>query len=103
MSSTGSFYDTKPSMSDKPSTDLETADSQIDEKATVADDNDSLDYNHEHEDEEYHAPSRGLTVVFKVRGRPSEKLEPWTGRTCQVRELALSTTDCLIWSRNWSM
>ena len=88
MSSTTSFYEPHSLVSDKPSTDLETADSQICEKETITDDADDLEYNHEHEDEEYHATSRGLTVVFKVPRRPFAKLEPWTNRTSNSTNFA---------------
>ena len=66
MSSATSFYDPVSLVSDKPSSDLETAGSQICEKETVIDHADDMEYNPEHEDEEYNATSRGLTVVFKV-------------------------------------
>lgn len=85
MSSTTSFHDPKSVISDKPSTDLETADSHSYEKETVTDDVHSLEYNHEHEDEEYHAASRGLTVVFKVPRSSSADPEPWTGRTFSLQ------------------
>ena len=101
MSSTTSFYEPKSLISDKPSTDVETADSQFCDKETVTDYADDLDYNHEHEDEEYNATSRGLTVVFKVPCCPSVNLEPWTGRTHETlasRWLMYHIWSCRIWN-----